>query len=173
MTEVTRTALFLREVMTHLLFVCLGNICRSPLAEAIFEHQIRINGLQGQFLSESCGTANYHVGSPPDHRTLKNAAKNGVIIQHSGRQFHRNDFTRFDLILPMDKSNRMDLIRLPGAENYHTKIKLMRTFDPLYPDADVPDPYYGGEEDFQEVFEILDRSTRTLIDYLRKEFPKP
>lgn len=159
--------------MTHLLFVCLGNICRSPLAEAIFQHQIRQNGLQEQFHSESCGTANYHVGSPPDPRTMKNAEKNGITIQHVGRQFHRNDFTRFDLILPMDKSNQINLLRLPGADSHQSKIKLMRAFDPLLPDTDVPDPYYGGEEDFQEVFEILDRSTRVLIDYLQKEFQNP
>jgi protein-tyrosine phosphatase len=154
--------------MVRLLFVCLGNICRSPLAEAIFEHQIRQNGLKKQFLSESCGTANYHVGSPPDPRTLRNAAKNGVVIQHVGRQFHHEDFNRFDLILPMDRSNHSNLLRLPGAGKYESKIQLMRTFDVLQPGADVPDPYYGDEKDFQEVFEILDRSSKGLIAFLQR-----
>jgi protein-tyrosine phosphatase len=155
--------------MTRLLFVCLGNICRSPLAEAIFEHQIRQNGLHEGFYSESCGTANYHVGHPPDPRTLRNAAKNGITIQHLGRQFHVNDFNRFDLILPMDKSNWSNLLKLPGAAPHEAKIKLMRTFDPLHPGADVPDPYYGGEDDFQEVFDILHRSAGNLIEYLKRD----
>jgi len=72
----------------------------------------------------------------------------------------------------MDKSNQVNLLNLPGADSFQDKIKLMRTFDPLHPGADVPDPYYGGEEDFQEVFEILDRSTRTLIEYLQKDFSR-
>jgi protein-tyrosine phosphatase len=156
--------------MTRLLFVCLGNICRSPLAEAIFEHKIRQSGLQDGFLSESCGTANYHVGSTPDPRTLRNAKKNGIIIQHLGRQFHVDDFKRFDLILPMDNSNLTHLLRLPGSEEHKTKNRLMRNFDPLQPGADVPDPYYGEERDFQEVFEILDRSNGHLIEYLKGEF---
>lgn len=157
--------------MTRLLFVCLGNICRSPLAEAIFEHQIRQKGLRNEFFSESCGTANYHVGSPPDPRTLRNATKNGITIQHLGRQFHIDDFNRFDLILPMDRSNQTNLLKLPTASLHVAKIKLMRTFDPVLPGADVPDPFYGGEADFQEVFDILNRTTDHLIEHLKRDAP--
>jgi protein-tyrosine phosphatase len=150
--------------MTRILFVCLGNICRSPLAEAIFNHQIREKKLQRHFKIASCGTANYHIGDPPDPRTIKNATRNGVKIDHLGRQFCSADFEGFDLILAMDKSNLANILRVPGAEKYADRVKLMRTFDTIDRGFDVPDPYYGTEKDFQEVFDILDRSIRTLIE---------
>ncbi len=147
------------------LFVCLGNICRSPLAEAIFNHQVAAKGLQDLFEADSCGTANYHIGDPPDPRTLRNASKNGVSINHLGRQLSRDDFSRFDHILVMDQSNLHNALRLAPPE-HHTKVQLMRTYDPLGPGRDVPDPYYGNEKDFQEVFDILDRSVEKLIEKL-------
>ncbi len=149
--------------MTRILFVCLGNICRSPLAEAIFKREIGRVRLQGEFDAESCGTANYHVGDPPDPRTILNASKNGTAIRHIGRQFELADFDLFDMILPMDTSNRTNLLRLPGAENHRHKIRLMRMYDPQDRGADVPDPYNGNEQDFQEVFDILDRSVKNLV----------
>ncbi len=146
-----------------ILFVCLGNICRSPLAEAIFKHQIRERGLERRFMADSCGTANYHVGDTPDPRTIKNALKNGVTIDHLGQQFNSSHFEEFDLILPMDASNLSNILRVPGAHKHKNKIKMMRSYDPHLKDGDVPDPYYGTENDFQEVFEILDRSMKELI----------
>jgi protein-tyrosine phosphatase len=154
--------------MTKILFVCLGNICRSPLAEAIFNEEIKRRGLTDKFYAESCGTANYHVGDPPDPRTIANAARNGTSIQHVGRQFEAADFKKFDLILPMDASNRMNLLRLPEGKSYQDKIKMMRSYDPVDRGADVPDPYTGGEEEFQEVYDILRRSVGPLIDSLTK-----
>lgn len=148
------------------LFVCLGNICRSPLAEAIFNHQVTAKGLQDFFEADSCGTANYHIGDPPDPRTLRNASKNGVSINHLGRQLSRGDFSRFDHILVMDQSNLHNALRLAPPE-HHAKVQLIRTYDPLGPGRDVPDPYYGNEQDFQEVFDILDRSVEKLIEKLR------
>lgn len=149
--------------MTRILFVCLGNICRSPLAEAIFKREIEVKGQLGDYHAESCGTANYHVGDPPDQRTIRNALKNGTTIEHIGRQFNVADFDSFDIILPMDTSNRTNLLRLPGAENNRHKIKLMRMYDPQDRGADVPDPYNGTGQDFQEVFDILDRSVKNLV----------
>lgn len=155
--------------MISVLFVCLGNICRSPLAEAIFNYQIRQKQFQSYFRVASCGTANYHVGDPPDSRTIRNALKNGIAIQHIGRQFNIADFEEFDLIVPMDESNKDNLLRLHGADKFRDKIKLMRTFDTKNRGADVPDPYYGSEKDFQEVFEILDRSMKGFIENLEPD----
>jgi protein-tyrosine phosphatase len=148
--------------MKRILFVCLGNICRSPLAEAIFNHKIKELGLDHQFESDSCGTSNYHIGDQPDRRTIQNATKNGVAIQHAARQLTENDLEVFDLVIAMDKSNYQHVHLLSNASRYAHKIKLMREFDTAG-SGDVPDPYYGGEKEFQHVFEILDRSLEQLI----------
>jgi protein-tyrosine phosphatase len=154
------------------LFVCLGNICRSPLAEAVFNHQLRERGLEMHFAAESCGTANYHVGDNPDPRTIRNALKNGVTIDHTGRQFCQDDFEKFDLILAMDASNLSNIMKVPGATKHKKKIKMMRWYDPHMKDGDVPDPYYGVETDFQEVFDILQRSMKGLVAELESKLPK-
>lgn len=148
------------------LFVCLGNICRSPLAEAIFKHKIRERGLDHLVEADSCGTSNYHIGDQPDARTIANAKKNGVAIDHCGRQLCAEDFQRFDYILAMDKSNYNNILRLPDSSQYASKVKMMREFDPLTGGGEVPDPYYGGEQGFQEVFDILNRTMDKFVGHL-------
>ncbi|MEQ9591280.1 MAG: low molecular weight protein-tyrosine-phosphatase [Cyclobacteriaceae bacterium] len=150
------------------LFVCLGNICRSPLAEAVFKHKIQSEEFGKNVLADSCGTSNYHIGDLPDERTRKNAAKNGVEMSHRGRQISAIDLKEFDYILAMDRSNYHNILNLPGADSYHHKVLLMRSFDPEEGD-EVPDPYYGSEEDFQEVFDILDRAVDGFINRIRME----
>ena len=154
------------------LFVCLGNICRSPLAEAIFQTQITQKGFDHLVEMDSCGTANYHVGDLPDGRTRANAMKNGVAINHRGRQLSHHDLERYDFVLAMDRSNYRNILALENAGHHEHKIMLMRNFDPLKSNDEVPDPYYGGEKDFQEVFEILDRSVRGFIQHLEREHLK-
>lgn len=150
------------------LFVCLGNICRSPLAEAIFKHKISASSFGTTIFADSCGTSNYHIGELADHRTRANAKKNGVTIEHRGRQLRPADLAEFDYILAMDNSNYHNILRLENAAEHKHKVYLMRSFDPAQGD-EVPDPYYAGEEGFQEVFEILDRSIDHFIAKLKKD----
>ena len=155
--------------MVKILFVCLGNICRSPLAMALFKQQAKNRGLEDAFLIDSCGTSNYHIGEPPDRRTTLNAEDNGIFIRHRARQLSRDDLSYFDYILAMDAENVRSVNALDPHEEYQEKIKLMRDFDDQYSGSDVPDPYFGGENGFQEVFEILSRSVNNFLDFLEKE----
>jgi len=148
------------------LFVCLGNICRSPLGEAIFKEKIRQRKLEHLFEADSCGTSNYNIGDGPDPRTVKSAHKNHVPIFHSARQLKYSDGDEFDLILAMDKINYQNILKVTHSSNHH-KVKLMRNYDPLGK-GDVPDPYHGNEKDFEEVFKILDRSIDSLLVELSK-----
>jgi protein-tyrosine phosphatase len=152
----------------RVLFVCLGNICRSPLAEAIFKHKVREKGLDELIYADSCGTSNYHIGGSPDPRTIANATKNGIVIDHCGRQFSTDDFESFDYILAMDSSNYRNIMRLDNSSKFAAKVNMMRDFDPNG-EGDVPDPYHGGERDFQEVFDILDRSIENFLIHLEHE----
>lgn len=160
----------LRAVSKKVLFVCLGNICRSPLAEALFLKNVQNSGLQEFFQADSCGTSNYHIGDLPDPRSYENAKSNGVTIDHKGRQLTYEDLLKFDYILAMDSSNMMDIQSLAQGHPDEGEIRLMRDFDPTvsHP-ADVPDPYYGGANGFQDVFDILDRSTMNFLHSLQQK----
>jgi protein-tyrosine phosphatase len=157
------------KLKKKILFVCLGNICRSPLAEAVFNHRLIEKGWEKHFSADSCGTANYHIGDPPDPRTIRNAAMNGITINHLGRQLHENDLVTFDLILAMDENNLRAILRMPTATRESHKIKLLRSYDAEGADKTVPDPYYGNEKDFQQVFEIVNRSIDGLLQALTDE----
>lgn len=154
--------------MVKVLFVCLGNICRSPMAEAIFKNKIGNAGLTKHFEVDSCGTGNYHIGEQPDKRTIKVANKNNVEIVHACRQLMASDLEYFDYLLAMDKSNYFNILRLSTSHHSNTKVKLMREFDPHFPNTEVPDPYYGGDKEFQHVFDILDRSLDHFLIHLKK-----
>ena len=150
-----------------ILFVCLGNICRSPLAEAILRHKINSLDWEEEFIVDSCGTSTYNLGDAPDPRGMRCAHRRGVHMDHIARQINGNDFEFFDLIIAMDHSN-LENIKRVAQEKHHDKIRLMREFDPEG-EGEVPDPYYGTEEDFDDVFEILDRSMDQLIQNLKEK----
>ena len=149
------------------LFVCLGNICRSPLAEAIFQKKITEQKIDHLLSCDSCGTGNYHIGQQPDCRTIAVAQKHQVPIDHLCRQLNISDFSTFDRIMAMDESNRKNIL-WKGGEGAKEKVWLMRAFDPKGGE-EVPDPYHGGEKDFEEVYQILNRSIDSLIRELLKE----
>ncbi|MFM7327464.1 MAG: low molecular weight protein-tyrosine-phosphatase, partial [Bacteroidota bacterium] len=150
----------------RVLFVCLGNICRSPLAEGIFRKKISARNLGHRFTADSCGTGNYHIGQQPDPRTIRNAGRNGVTLDHRCRQLKEQDLEVFDHIIAMDKSNFRNIMVMETAGVHKEKIRLMRDWDPKPTSAEVPDPYHGDDRDFQEVFEILDRCMDAFIDHL-------
>ncbi len=155
--------------MIKVLFVCLGNICRSPLAEAIFNHKIQALGLSRKFRSDSAGTSDYHIGELPDERSIQCAQRKGLKIHHRGRQVNRTDFRDFDYIIAMDDSNLRNLQTLKTQYNYSDKeLFLMRDFVVGWEGLSVPDPYYGGEEGFDEIYQILDTSIEGFLAKIKE-----
>jgi protein-tyrosine phosphatase len=148
--------------MQKILFVCLGNICRSPLAEGIMLHLKNKYDLTLEI--DSAGTSHYHIGEAPDNRTIANAKKNGVDLSFlRARQFNANDFDLFDKIYVMDKNNYTNVIAL--AQNQIHKNKVSLFLNAVYPDKnlEVPDPYYGTEKDFEEVFQLVYKASELFI----------
>jgi protein-tyrosine phosphatase len=144
--------------MTKILMVCLGNICRSPLAEGILKSKLDSN-----FIVESAGTAAYHVGNKPDSRSIAVARQNGLnITNQRARKFNKQDFEDFDIIYAMDNSNYQNIIAL--AENSQQKEKIKLILNESFPDKnlDVPDPYYGGEKGFENVYNMLDNACEII-----------
>lgn len=153
--------------MIKVLFVCLGNICRSPLAEAIFKKKLQNEGLDKKILADSAGTANYHVGENPDPRTIEIAEKHGVPVNHKGQQFKKHHHDEFDYLLAMDHSNYRNMTTEMGMDP--DKLILMRDFDSNGKGQDVPDPWYGGMNGFEDVYQILDRSLDEFLEFVKKE----
>ncbi|MDD7887432.1 low molecular weight protein-tyrosine-phosphatase [Flavivirga sp. 57AJ16] len=148
--------------MTKILMVCLGNICRSPLAEGILKSK-----LSNDFYVDSAGTANYHTGNSPDKRSITVARKYGLDISHlKGRQFKTSDFDAFDLIYVMDGSNFKDVVSLARNDQDISKVKFI--LNEIYPNQnyDVPDPYYGGDDGFENVYKMLDEACDVIAKSL-------
>ena len=146
-----------------ILFVCLGNICRSPLAEGIFRSLVEEAGLSDRFEIDSAGTGAWHVGELPDARAAMVASQHGVQLECRARQVTTEDFTRFDYIIAMDRENLRNLERMAAATGSDAEVRLLREFDPEGDGDEVPDPYYGGASGFETVYDIVSRSCRVLL----------
>ncbi|MBW3629625.1 MAG: low molecular weight phosphotyrosine protein phosphatase, partial [Gemmatimonadetes bacterium] len=149
-----------------ILFVCLGNICRSPLAESVFRHLARERGVENRFEIDSAGTSGWHDGDPPDARSVATARARGVVLTGASRKLLGRDLHRFDYIIAMDGENRANIERLQAASGGGCRVHLLREWDPHPHRPDVPDPYYGGEDGFDEVHDIVERSCAALLDDL-------
>lgn len=153
---------------TGVLFVCLGNICRSPLAEAIFLDKIEARGLADRFTVDSAGTGAWHVGERADPRTIEVASRYGIGVASIGRQVDEGDFERFDLLLAMDRSNEKNLLRIGAPRE---RVRLMMSFHPEHASnpPDVPDPYFGEGDGFEKVYRMLDGACEGLIEAILEQ----
>jgi len=154
----------------RVLFVCLGNICRSPTAEGVLRHELAAAGLAGEVHVESAGTGDWHVGEPPDRRATAAAAGRGVTLAGSAQRIEAFHFDDFDLILAMDRQNLAELRLLAPHAAGAGKLHLLREFDPLAVesgDLEVPDPYFGGTDGFEEVLDMVERACEGLIAEIR------
>lgn len=149
-------------------FVCLGNICRSPTAEGVFQHLVEEKNLERFFYIDSAGTSAHHLGESANAKSQQTANQYGIRLYSSARRFEYSDLEDFDLILAMDRENLRNIRSLDRHDQYSSKIRLLRDFDPEPEDGQVPDPYYGGIQGFENVFQIVKRSCESLLDQLKQ-----
>lgn len=148
------------------LFVCLGNICRSPTAHGVFEAKVKAKGLEHQILTDSAGTAAYHVGNPPDRRSGAAASVRGYDLSHlRARQAIVEDFYRFDYILAMDNSNFSDLQAI-APQDGKAELRLFLDYATTVATSEVPDPYYGGDDGFGQVLDLVEAASEGLLDVI-------
>jgi protein-tyrosine phosphatase len=151
------------------LFVCMGNICRSPTAQGVFRALVESEGLSAWIATDSAGTIAYHVGEPPDRRARETAVKRGIDLSDlRARRAIAEDFERFDYVLAMDRENYNDLLAIcpPGQE---ARLHLFLDFAPQRSEQEVPDPYYGGVAGFDRVFDLVEEAARGLLDHILQQ----
>jgi protein-tyrosine phosphatase len=146
----------------RILFVCMGNICRSPTAEGVMRHLVRQRGLEGEIEVQSAGTGGWHAGNPPDSRSADAARARGITLEGSARQVTPDDFEEFDLLVAMDRENLAGLRAIAPAGTEH-KLRML-----LAGGRDVPDPYYGGARGFEEVLDLVEAGCAELLDELQR-----
>ncbi|TVQ54841.1 MAG: low molecular weight phosphotyrosine protein phosphatase [Phycisphaerales bacterium] len=148
------------------LFICMGNICRSPLAEGVFRQKANERGVIDRLSLDSAGTGGWHVGEPADPRMQQTAERHGIKLTSAARQVHRDDFERFDYLICMDRANLKNVKAIGAPEE---KLSLLLDYLPDPPTREVPDPYYGGPDGFERVFELVDAACDALLDRLVAE----
>lgn len=154
-----------KENCVSVVFVCHGNICRSPLAEGVFRHLVRERELESRFEIDSAGTSSYHEGDPPDERSTAVARQRGIELTGQSRPLRPADLERFDYVIVMDAYNQEAVARLVARSTPRATIRLLREFDPQADgNLDVPDPYYGGRRSFEEVHDIVERACARLLE---------
>ncbi len=152
------------------LFVCMGNICRSPLAEGVFRQMVAQAGLADRFEIDSAGTSSYHIGDPPDARTTSVARARGIELTGAARQIKHSDLADFDYVLVMDAENMTRVQRLAHKAKPAAEVRMLRDFDADAKDEfDVPDPYYGGVRGFEHVQDIVERACAGLLQHIRQQ----
>jgi len=155
--------------MVRVLFVCMGNICRSPTAEGVFRELVRREGLDGAVDTDSAGTHGYHIGRPPDARAQEAATRRGIDISDlRARRVDSFDFEGFDYILAMDEAN-LEWLRAEAPSAAHERIRPLLGFARRHPDTEVPDPYYGGHRGFEHVLDLVEDAAEGLLETLRRE----
>jgi protein-tyrosine phosphatase len=152
--------------MKRILFLCMGNICRSPAGHCVFQHLVDEAGLSDQFEIESAGTIGFHVGSPPDSRMQEVMRERKIPVIGRSRQLGSSDLEYYDLILAMDKENLEGARSLDPKGQYHDKIKLFCEYCSEHPETEVPDPYYGGDRGFDHVMDLIEDGCRNLLNEL-------
>jgi len=155
------------DQVRRVLFVCLGNICRSPAGENIFRHQIEEAGLSGHIECDSAGTAGYHIGKSPDSRMTKTMRARGYQVTGGARKFTPIDFDNFDLILTMDEDNHRDVLSQARSDQDRKRVRYFTDFCTEHDDDEVPDPYYGGDEGFEFVADLMEDGSAGIIAHLR------
>ncbi|MYW47072.1 low molecular weight protein-tyrosine-phosphatase [Streptomyces sp. SID161] len=151
-------------------FVCTGNICRSPMAQSVFRARVAEAGLEGRVVADSAGTGGWHEGEPADPRTVSVLAEHGYDSEHTARRFQPSWFAGLDLVIALDTGHLRALRRLAPTEEDARKIRLLSSYDPAAgDDPDVPDPYYGGREGFEECLERVEAASTGLLAAVREE----
>ncbi len=152
----------------RVLFVCMGNICRSPAADNVFNHLLKTEGHNERIQCDSAGTIGYHTGNPPDKRMSQALKARGIPVHGAARQFQPADFTRFDLILTMDEDNRHGILSLSNNAEHEAKVRRFTDFCDNFDTPDVPDPYYGGADGFELVADMIEDGCGGLLVHILK-----
>lgn len=157
--------------MVRVLFVCMGNICRSPMAEGVFRRMLESAGLSDKVYVDSAGTHSYHIGAPPDSRSQATARRRGVELRGlRARQVVVNDFVEFEHVLAMDRDNLEHLLALCPDAALRTRVQLFMDFAPDLPEREVPDPYYGGAGGFERVMDLVEEAAQGLLVHIRERY---